>query len=80
LLSGSILLRYNSIEALGNLMEALKPGARDKLSLALQGLNAMSAPAKGDDGSDMRQTTITLTDGLAWVAVVPLGVVPAIRF
>lgn len=75
LLSGSILLRYNSIEALGTLMETLRPGSREKYDLALQGLNAMSVPVESEDGA-MRQTTVTLTDGVVWLAVIPLPIAP----
>lgn len=81
LLSGSILLRYNSIEALANLIETLKPGSRDRqeVQLALQGLQMMSAPKPGDDGAAL-QTTISIKDGLVGVGIVPVGVVPALQF
>lgn len=81
LLSGSILLRYNSIEALGNLIETLKPGSRDRqeVQLGLQGLQMMSAPTVGEDGTAF-QTTISIKDGLVGVGIVPVGVVPALQF
>jgi hypothetical protein len=81
LLSGSILLRYNSIEALGNLIETLKPGTRDRqeVQLALQGLQMMSAPTAAEDGTAL-QTTISIKDGLVGVGIVPIGVLPALQF
>jgi hypothetical protein len=81
LLSGSILLRYNSIEALGNLIETLKPGSQDRqeVQLALQGLQMMSAPTTGEDGGAL-QTTISIKDGLVGVGIVPVGVLPALQF
>jgi hypothetical protein len=80
-LNGSILMRFNSIEALGNLLETLKPGTRDKYQLALQGLKAMSVSTQTEDGP-MRQTTVTLTEGVPWLAVIPLpvGPIPPLKF
>lgn len=80
-LNGSILLRFNSVEALGNLLETLKPGSRDKYELALQGLKAMSVSTQTEDGP-MRQTTVTLTEGTPWLAVIPLpvGPIPPLKF
>jgi hypothetical protein len=80
-LSGSILLRYNSIEALGNLLETLRPGSLDQqeVQLALQGLQMMSAPVSAEDGPAL-QTTISIRDGLVGVGIVPVGVIPAFQF
>jgi hypothetical protein len=80
-INGSILLRFNSIDALAGLVETLKPGTRDKYSIAFAGLNAMSAPVQTPDGP-ARQTTLRLTDGLIWLGVIPLPIdpIPPIRF
>jgi hypothetical protein len=79
-INGSILLRFNSIDALADLVETLKPGTRDKYSIAFAGLNAMSAPVQTPDGP-ARQTTLRLTDGLIWLGVIPLPIdpIPPIR-
>lgn len=74
-LNGSILLRFNSVEALAGLIETLRPGTRKKYDLALAGLNAMSAPVETADGP-ARQTTLRLTDGLIWLGVIPLPIDP----
>jgi hypothetical protein len=74
-LNGSILLRFNSIDALADLVETLRPGTRDKYSIAFAGLNAMSAPVQTPDGP-ARQTTLRLTDGLIWLGVIPLPIDP----
>lgn len=74
-LNGTILLRYNSVDALGNVLETLKPGSRDKYQLALQGLSAMSMPVETEDGP-MRQTTVAFRNGLPWLTVLPLPVSP----
>jgi len=82
LLSGSVLLRYNSIEGLHGLIEALKPDAdKDKVEVALQGIRAMSKPVDSPDGPAL-QTTLTFTDGLIWLAIIPLPIdpIPPIRF
>lgn len=80
-LSGSILLRYNSIDALANLLETLKPGSRDRqeVQLGLQGLQMMSAPVNTEDGP-ASQTTISIRDGLVGVGIIPVGVIPALQF
>jgi hypothetical protein len=81
LLSGSILLGYNSVEGLASLIEALKPGTRDKYQPALEGLRAMSKRVTGEDGPAL-QTTLTFTDGLIWLTIIPLPIdpIPPIRF
>jgi hypothetical protein len=80
-LNGSILLRFNSIGALADLIETLRPGSGKKYDLALAGLNAMSAPVDTADGP-ARQTTLRLTDGLIWLGVIPLPIdpIPPLRF
>jgi hypothetical protein len=79
LLSGSILLRYNSAEALGNLMETLRPGSRERFNVVLQGLQMMSVPATTEDGP-MLQTTISIRNGITMVGIAPVGIIPAFRF
>ncbi|HVY21704.1 MAG TPA: DUF2125 domain-containing protein [Bauldia sp.] len=81
LLNGNILLRYNSIDALANLIETLHPGTRDKYAAAFQGITAMSKPVQTEDGPAL-QTALTFTDGLIWLTVIPLPMqpLPAIKF
>jgi hypothetical protein len=80
-LNGNLLLRYNSIEALANLIETLRPGTREKYDAAFQGIAAMSKPVQTEDGPAL-QTALTFTDGLIWLTVIPLPMqpIPPIRF
>jgi hypothetical protein len=80
-LNGSILLRWNDIAALADLIEAIFPGTRERAETPLQGLNAVSVPAETEDGP-MRQTTLTFTNGTIWLGIFPLPIdpIPPIRF
>jgi hypothetical protein len=81
LLNGSILMRYNSIDALANLVETLHPGAKEKYAVAFQGIAGMSKQVDSPDGPALA-TTLTFTDGLIWLTVIPLPIqpIPPIRF
>ena len=81
LLSGSLLLRFNSIEAVADLIEAIRPGSREQIALPLEGLAAFSVPVETDEGT-FRQTGLTFTDGVVWLGIVPLPIapIPPIRF
>jgi hypothetical protein len=81
LLNGNVLLRYNNIEALANLIETLHPGTREKYDAAFQGIAAMSKQVDTEDGPAL-QTALTFTDGLIWLTVIPLPIqpIPPIRF
>jgi len=74
-LNGTLLLRYNSVEALGNLIETLKPGSRDKYAAALQGIAAMSKPVDTPDGPAL-ETTVSFLDGLVFLTILPLPIDP----
>ncbi|MCR4283257.1 MAG: DUF2125 domain-containing protein, partial [Bauldia sp.] len=81
LLSGSVLVRWNDISALADLIEALLPGTREKFDVPLQGLNAVSIATETSDGP-LRQTALTFTDGVIWLGIFPLPIdpIPPIRF
>jgi len=81
LLSGTVLVRYNSIDAVGNLLEAIRPGAKQKYDVALAGVNAVTVAANTEDGP-VRQTTVTFMDGVIWLGIFPLPVdpIPPLRF
>lgn len=80
-LNGSLLLRWNDIARLADLIEAIMPGTREKAEVPLQGLNAVSVAAETEDGP-MRQTTLTFTEGVIWLGIFPLPIdpIPPIRF
>ena len=81
LLSGTVLVRYNSIDAVGNLLEAIRPGAKQKYEVALGGVNAVTVAVNTEDGP-VRQTTVTFMDGVIWLGIFPLPVdpIPPLRF
>ena len=81
LLSGTVLVRYNSIDAVAGLIEAIRPGASERYDVALQGLNAVTMPAETEDGK-VRQTTVSFIDGIVLLGIFPLPVdpIPPIRF
>lgn len=80
-LNGSILFKWNDINRLADLIEAIFPGTRERAATPLQGLNAVSVAVETEDGP-MRQTTLTFTNGMIWLGIFPLPVdpIPPIRF
>jgi hypothetical protein len=80
-LNGSILIGYNSIEALGDLIEVLRPGTRARYADALRAVNVLTRSVNTPDGP-LRQTALTFQDGVIWLAFLPLPIepVPPIRF
>ncbi len=81
LLNGGVVLRWNSIAALADFIEALVPGSRQRAELPLQGINAVSVPVDTADGK-MNQTALTFTDGRVWLGIFPLPLdpIPPITF
>jgi hypothetical protein len=78
--NGSVLLSYNSIDALADLIETLRPGTRERYSMPLQVFNALSKSVS-IDGESFRQTPLTFTDSVVWVGIVPLpDPIPPLRF
>lgn len=81
LLNGSLILRWNDIAALADLVEAILPGTRERVATPLQGLSAVSVAVETEDGP-MRQTGLTFTEGMIWLGIFPLPIdpIPPIRF
>jgi hypothetical protein len=85
LLNGTLLIRYNSPEALRGLILELRPETDpDKLDAALSGLRSMSKAIDSEDGPAF-QTSVSFIEGKPLLVVLPLemfGVpsVPPIRF
>jgi hypothetical protein len=80
-LNGTLLLQYNSSEALADLIETLKPGTRDKYAPAIQALGVMSKPVTTPDGQAL-QTTVSFLDGIVFLTILPLPIdpIPPVRF
>jgi hypothetical protein len=82
LLNGSILFAYNSIDALGDLIDLFRPGSKTRYAEPLKIVNSLTRSVNTPDGV-MRQTSLTFTDGAIWLSIIPLiGVdpIPPIRF
>lgn len=77
-LSGSVVLRFTNLDAFADLAEQIKPGSRDKATTGIQAITALSVPVQTEDGP-ARQTTVSVTNGLVWVGLVPVGVLPRVR-
>jgi len=77
-LSGSVVLRFTNLDAFVSLAEQIKPGSRDKATTGMQAITALSVPVQTEDGP-ARQTTVSVTNGLVWVGLVPVGVLPRVR-
>ncbi|MHA1157122.1 MAG: DUF2125 domain-containing protein [Alphaproteobacteria bacterium] len=79
ILSGSLALRYANLEALSDLAETLRPGSAEQMGPVLAVLNAMTVPAE-INGAPARETTLVISDGLVAVGIIPIAVLPALRF
>jgi hypothetical protein len=77
-LSGSVVLRFTNLDAFAALAEQIRPGSREHAQQAMAAITALSVPVQTDDGP-ARQTTVSVTDGLVWVGIVPIGALPALR-
>ena len=79
ILSGSLVLRFTNLDAFAALAEEIRPGSREHASQGIAAITALSVPVQTEDGP-ARQTTVSITDGLVWVGIVPVGVLPAVHF
>lgn len=79
LLSGNVDVRFTNLEALPDLIEAIRPGSRDQAAQAVGALAAFTIPVETEDGP-ARQTTLVIKDGLVAVGIIPIGQIPPIRF
>ncbi len=78
-LNGSVVLRFTNLDAFVDLAEQIKPGSRKHAEQGIAAITALSVPVQTEDGP-ARQTTVSITDGLIWVGIVPVGVMPRLRF
>ncbi|HEY5082602.1 MAG TPA: DUF2125 domain-containing protein [Bauldia sp.] len=77
-LSGSVVLRFTNLEAFTALADQIKPGSGEHASQAMAAITALSVPVDTEDGP-ARQTTVSITDGLVWVGIIPVGAAPRIK-
>ena len=79
LLSGTLTIRLRNPDGLIALAEAIKPGASKDAGKILAVVTALTVPVDTPDGP-ARQTTLIIRNGLVAVGILPVGVIPAIRF
>jgi hypothetical protein len=79
LLSGRLNVRLSNPEAFVALAEAIKPGAAKEAGKILAVLQALTIPVNTPDGP-ARQTTVVINNGLVAIGILPVGMIPPIRF
>ena len=77
-LSGSLVLRFTNLDAFAMLADQIKPGSRKHAAQGIAAITALSVPVQTEDGP-ARQTTVSITDGLLWVGIIPVGVLPKVK-
>jgi hypothetical protein len=79
LLSGMLTVRLRNPEAFVALAEAIKPGASKDASKVLGVVSALTVPVDTPDGP-ARQTILVIRNGFVAVGILPVGMIPPIRF
>lgn len=79
LLSGKLNVRLSNPEAFVSLAEAIKPSAAKQAGMILGALQALTIPVNTPDGP-ARQTTVVINNGLVAIGILPVGMIPPIRF
>jgi hypothetical protein len=75
LLTGRLTARFDSLDHLPDLAEALHPGSRDKVAKAIGPISALLRPVTVD-GKPWREMTLTFKDGKMSMGFLPLGRLP----
>lgn len=79
LISGTLNIRLNNPEAFVALAEAIKPGAAKEAGKILAVVSALTVPVDTPEGP-ARQTTLVIRNGLVAIGILPVGMIPPIRF
>ncbi len=79
LVSGKLTVRLTNPEAFVALAEAIRPGAAKDANRILAVVSALTVPVDTPDGP-ARQTTVLIRNGLVSVGILPVGMLPPIRF
>lgn len=80
-LSGSLLLRWNDIAKVADLIEAIRPGSRERAETPLQMINAFSMPVETPEGR-YQQASLALVNGVVVYNMIPLPIdpIPPLKF
>ncbi len=79
LISGTLNVRLSNPDAFVALAEAIKPGAAKEAGKILAVVSALTVPVDTPDGP-ARQTTLVIRNGLVAIGILPVGMIPPIRF
>lgn len=80
-LSGAVLLRWNDMEKVADLIEAIRPGSRERAATPLRMINAFALPVDTEEGR-FRQASLALVNGAVVYNMIPLPIdpIPPLRF
>ncbi len=79
LISGKLNVRLRNPDAFVALAEAIKPGAAKEAGKILAVVTALTVPVDTPDGP-ARQTTVVIRNGLVSVGILPVGMLPPVKF
>ncbi len=79
LLSGTLNVRFRNPSAFADLAESIRPGSRNDAAKVLAVMAALTVPVNTPDGP-ARQTTVVIKNGLVAVGILPVGVIPPLKF
>lgn len=78
LLSGTLTLRLRGLEALPAAIEAVRPGAGDKVAQLVGAAAMFTKPVPGDDGA--REAPLVIEDSVVMIGVIPVATIPPLTF
>lgn len=79
LVSGKLVVQLSDPQAFVALAEEIKPGAAKEADKILAVLSALTVPVDTPDGP-ARQTTVFIHNGLVMIGILPVGMLPPVRF
>ncbi len=79
LLSGTLNVRLVGLDKLPDIAEGIRPGSHDRVAQVVAGISAFTKSVKTEDG-EARETVFAIRNGLVMAGLLPLGVIPAIKF
>ena len=78
-ISGDLKLIITGLEALPDVVDAFRPGSRDKVAQVAGVIAAFSKPVKTPAGNS-REMTILIRDNIVSIGIIPIGVIPRLSF
>jgi hypothetical protein len=77
LVSGKLMLALTGLAGLPDLAEQLKPGTRDRVAKVVTAVTALSQPT---GNGDTRQVPLIINKGIVSVGLIPIGIIPPVKF